>query len=49
MKSILNNQRGATMVEYCIMLGAILAVCALAVTALGISTNGLFELLPPEW
>jgi|PlaIllAssembly_1097288.scaffolds.fasta_scaffold3863267_1 Flp pilus assembly pilin Flp len=49
MEKVLKNQRGATMVEYCIMLGAILAVCVLAVTALGLSTNGLFELLPPVW
>lgn len=49
MKKVLINHRGATMVEYCIMLGTILAVCVLAVIIVGISTNGLFELLPPVW
>jgi len=33
---------GATMVEYSIMAALIAAVCVLAVSILGIGTNGLF-------
>jgi len=37
-------QRGATAVEYGIMVGFIAVVIVLAVTAFGLSVRGLFEL-----
>jgi pilus assembly protein Flp/PilA len=38
-----SDDRGATMVEYGLMLALIALVCVLAVTALGLSLNGLFS------
>ena len=42
-KNLLVREDGATMVEYAIMLGLIAAVSMLAITAIGISVNDLFE------
>lgn len=38
-----SDDRGATMVEYGLMLALIALVCVLAVTAVGISLNGVFS------
>ena len=40
---ILRDERGATMVEYAIMLGLIAAVCIVVISVLGVKVNGLFE------
>lgn len=39
------GDRGATAVEYAIMVGFIAAVIVVAVTAFGVSVKGLFELI----
>ena len=39
------DDRGATAVEYAIMVGFIAAVIVVAVTAFGVSVKGLFELI----
>ena len=38
-----DRERGATMVEYGLMLALIAVVCILAVTAIGARANGVFE------
>jgi pilus assembly protein Flp/PilA len=40
---VLRNERGATMVEYSIMIALIAAVCFVAVAALGTTVHGLFN------
>jgi len=40
---IIKDESGATSLEYAIMASLIAAVIVLAVTALGVSVNGLFE------
>ncbi len=42
------EERGATMVEYALMLGFIAAVCVAAVIALGVATDGAFLSVPRE-
>jgi pilus assembly protein Flp/PilA len=37
------QEDGATMVEYALMVALIAIVCLLAVTAFGVSVNGLFK------
>jgi pilus assembly protein Flp/PilA len=37
-----NDEEGATMVEYGIMVGLIACVCIAAVTALGVQVRGIF-------
>ena len=41
-----HDQRGATAVEYSLLIGLIAAVIVIAVTALGLSVLGLFNTLP---
>ena len=41
------SERGATAVEYAIMVTLIAAVIVAAVTTLGIAVNGLFQGVPP--
>ena len=40
---LINNQRGATLVEYGVVVGFIAAVCVAAVTLLGDNTLSLFS------
>lgn len=42
MQSILKNEKGATMVEYALMVALIAVVCITAVTLVGTSTSGTF-------
>jgi len=42
-----HDQRGATAVEYSLLIGLIAAVIVVAVTALGLGVLGLFNTLPP--
>jgi Flp pilus assembly pilin Flp len=42
------DDRGATAVEYALMVGFIAAVIIIGVTAFGISVKGLFDLIPPH-
>ena len=41
-RELLTDESGATMVEYAIMAGFIAAVCALAVSIIGLKVNGYF-------
>lgn len=43
LETLVRGQRGATAAEYAIMASLIAAVIVLAVTALGIGVNGLFQ------
>ena len=43
MQSMLKDEKGATMVEYSLMLALIAVVCILTVTAIGTNTNGVFD------
>lgn len=43
LQSVTGNERGATMVEYGLMLALIAAVCVVAVTAIGTNANTTFE------
>ena len=48
-QAMLRDERGATMIEYALMVAFIAAVAVAGVTALGTTTNGLFvdaSLLP---
>jgi Flp pilus assembly pilin Flp len=42
------DDRGATAVEYALMVSLIAVVIILGVTAFGLSVKGLFELIPPH-
>lgn len=42
-----HDQRGATAVEYSLLVGVIAAVIVGAVSALGLGVLGLFNMLPP--
>ena len=42
MQTVLKNEKGATMVEYALMVALIAVVCIGAVTILGANTNGTF-------
>ena len=42
------DDRGATAVEYALMVGFIAVVIIIGVTAFGRSVKGLFELIPPH-
>ncbi len=46
-KILWEDESGATMVEYAIMLGLIAAVCIAIVGTLGLSTDGLFHTVKP--
>lgn len=48
-RAFLDDERGATMVEYGIMLVFIAAVCILIITTLGGQTNSLFTSLNTAW
>ena len=41
-RNVFVREEGATMVEYGLMVALIAVVCLLAVTALGVSVNGVF-------
>lgn len=43
MQSMVKNEKGATMVEYAMMVSLIAVVCILAVTAVGTGTNDTFN------
>ena len=43
MQPMLMNKKGATMVEYALMLALIAIVCIIAVTAIGTNANTIFE------
>lgn len=43
------RERGATAAEYAIMASLIAGVIFLAVTAVGLATNGLFESVVNNW
>ena len=43
LKNLLNDDTGATMVEYSIMVSLIAAICILVVTAIGQGTKGEFN------
>lgn len=43
MHSMLKDEKGATMVEYALMVALIAVVCITAVTAVGTNTSGTFN------
>lgn len=43
MQSMLKDEKGATMVEYALMVALIAVVCILSVTGIGTSANGVFS------
>lgn len=43
MQSILKDEKGATMVEYALMVALIAVVCLAAVTGVGTAANGKFQ------
>ncbi len=42
-QSMLKDEKGATMVEYALMVALIAVVCILSVTGIGTSANGVFS------
>lgn len=48
-RAFLDDERGATMVEYGVMLAFIAAVCIAIVTTIGGQTNGMFTSLNTAW
>ncbi|SDT97736.1 MULTISPECIES: Flp family type IVb pilin [Desulfobacula] len=47
--SFLFNEEGSTAVEYAILASAIAAVIVLAVTAIGVNTDNLFNKVKNNW
>ena len=43
LKNFVREEEGATMVEYGLMVALIAVVCIIAVTALGVNINAMFE------
>jgi len=43
MQSMLKDEKGATMVEYALMVALIAVVCIVAVTAIGTNANAVFS------
>lgn len=48
-RAFLDGERGATMIEYSVMVSLIAAVCVVIVTTIGGQTNGLFTALNAAW
>ncbi len=45
-RRMFRDERGATMIEYAIMVAFIATVAVVAVTAFGLAVNGLFQTVP---
>ncbi len=46
---MISSRRGATMVEYAVLLAFIAVVCIVLIASLGSSTNGLFAPINSNW
>jgi Flp pilus assembly pilin Flp len=49
MLQTLKNDRGATMVEYSLLVVLIAAICVVAITQVGIDTANLFSSVSSDW
>ena len=49
MLQVLKNDRGATMVEYSLLIVLIAAICVVAITQVGLDTANLFSTVTSGW
>lgn len=49
LRRMIRSRRGATMVEYAVMLAFIALVCIVLIASLGSNTSGLFAPLSSKW
>jgi Flp pilus assembly pilin Flp len=49
MLQLIKNDRGATMVEYSLLIVLIAAICVVAITQVGLDTANLFSTVASGW